>query len=126
MARPRTPATILQLKGAFKEHPNRAREDAKVNQPIGDPPKSLTPFQLKIWREIVGKIPDEVAGDADEFMLELVVILFSEFREAPTLFTAAKYGILHRLLTDLGMTPQGRAKIGAVAKAPSVNPFNDL
>jgi phage terminase small subunit len=126
MSRPRTPATILQLKGAFKNNPNRKREDAKANNPIGDPPKSLSPFQLKIWCEIVGRLPDDIAGDADEFMLELVVILFSEFRASPAQFTAAKYGILHRLLSDLGMTPQGRAKIGVVAKAPSVNPFNDL
>lgn len=126
MSRPRTPATILQLKGAFKDNPNRKREDAKVNKPIGEPPKTLTLFQLKIWREIVSKIPDDVAGDADEFMLELVVILFSEFRETPALFTAAKYGILHRLLSDLGMTPQGRAKIGAAPKAKSLNPFDDL
>jgi phage terminase small subunit len=126
MARPRTSAAILEMKGAFKEHPNRAREDAKVNKPIGEPPKSLTPAQLKIWKEIVPKIPAGIAGDADESIVEMVVILFAEFRSNSAEFTAAKYGTLHRLLSDLGMTPQGRAKIGAAPKPKSSNPFDDL
>jgi len=126
MARPRTSAAVLELKGAFKKDPQRAREDAKVNKPIGEPPKSLSPFQLKIWKEIVGKIPAGIAGDADESIVEMVVILFAEFRENAKEFTAAKYGILHRLLSDLGMTPQGRAKIGAAPKPKSSNPFDDL
>lgn len=126
MARPRTSAAVLQLKGAFKDNPNRTREDAKVNKPIGEPPKSLTPAQLKIWKEIVPKIPAGIAGDADESIVEMVVILFAEFRSNSAEFTAAKYGTLHRLLSDLGMTPQGRAKIGAAPKPKSSNPFDDL
>ena len=126
MARPRTSAAVLEMKGSFKKDPQRAREDAKVNKPIGEPPKTLTPFQLKIWKEIVSKIPHGIAGDADESIVEMVVILFSEFRENSAEFTAAKYGVLHRLLSDLGMTPQGRAKIGAAPKAKSSNPFDEL
>jgi hypothetical protein len=54
MSRPRTPTAVLELRGAFKEHPERARERAgepRPTEPLGEPPKRLKPADaMPKWR----------------------------------------------------------------------------
>jgi hypothetical protein len=40
MARPRTPTNVLEIRGAFKKHPERKREDPEPAGELGEPPRS--------------------------------------------------------------------------------------
>jgi hypothetical protein len=55
MSRPRTPTAVLELRGAFKNHPKQARERAgepRPTEPLGDLPKRLKPADKAAWREM--------------------------------------------------------------------------
>ena len=50
-----TPTAVLELRGAFKNHPKQARERAgepRPTEPLGDPPKRLKPVDKAAWREM--------------------------------------------------------------------------
>lgn len=117
MARPRTPAKILELRGAFKANPGRKREDAPGSAPFEtDPPASLPQNAVQAWREIVVRLPRIALSSADEHAVEAAAMALSGLRNLGDL------GALHpnfgklsaelrAWLIQLGMTPQARTKI---------------
>lgn len=126
MARPRTPTNVLDARGAFKKHPERARTDAPAAGPLGNPPSHVTGDVLKAWREIAKSAPLQVLTESDRLALELAANLLAQFRLNPVDFPAAKLVRLEALLGKFGMTPADRAKVGGKKDAPKGNAFADL
>ena len=81
MSRPRTPTAVLELRGAFKNHPERARERAgepRPTDPLGDPPKRLKPADKAAWREM--QEHGFWLTSADQFMVEIAASLMAKHR----------------------------------------------
>lgn len=125
MARPRTASKILELKGAFKKHPDRKRTSEPV--PNGEidktPPRHLTPGQKKCWREIVGIVPAGVLSDADKIHVEVVACLLAEYRAEKGLMTTARITRLTSEMGKLGLNPSARA--GLSVERPKKNKYTD-
>jgi phage terminase small subunit len=112
MPQPRKPSNVLELKGAFKQNPQRRRKAVKaVDQAVGDPPAHLSPEQQVVWAEIVRIAPPNVLKATDQLALEVFACLMAEFRQAPELFNAARIAQLMQLFGRFGMTPSDREKI---------------
>ena len=131
MGRPRTPTKLLQLNGAFKNHPERKRKNEPIpSGEIGKPPKHFNkakyPKALKaVWKEVVKITPDGVLTSADAIHLEVICHLIVEYRAAPVDFTAAKLTRLESMIGKLGLNPSDRSKVVVPGK-PKGNPFNTI
>jgi len=127
MARPRKPTNVLELTGAFKKNPQRARQDAETAGELSAPPKHINGPVLNAWKEIVKYAPLQVLTESDRLSIELAANLLAQFRADPVEFTAAKLVRLEALLGKFGMTPADRAKVsGPKKEPPKGNPFADL
>lgn len=129
MSRPRTATKILQLRGAFKKNPDRAKE--RENEPVvknaisKTPPRHLSESEKKVWRELVKSCPAGVATTADSQTMELAVVLMNEFRTDRSDFNAAKISALKNLLGLFGMNPSDRTKL-SVEQPKKENEFDDI
>ena len=123
MARPKTATKILELRGAFKANPQRKPESEPVpNAPFDvSPPKHLTAFQRKTWREIVKRVPAGVLHDADIFQVEMAACLLAEFRESQGGIDTARITRLEAVLGKLGLNPSARA--GMSIEKPKKNKY---
>lgn len=126
MARPRTPTNVLELKGAFKKNPQRARQDAESVGPLSSAPPHLAGAELDAWNEIAQYAPPGVLTDSDRIALEVAANLLAQFRNDPVEFPSTKLVRLEALLGKFGMTPADRAKVGGKKEAPKGNPFANL
>jgi len=123
----RVPTKIMDLRGAFKVHPERKRERENEPQPtedIGAPPKGLSRSEKACWREIVKNSPPGVLKNSDRVALEMLSCLLAEFRIQKTLFKAAKLAQLNSLLGRFGYTPSDRSKV-YVEPPPKKNKYAD-
>lgn len=121
MSRPRTPTAVLQLRGSFKTHPERAKDRAgepTPNGPIGAPPKHLAPAEAAVFAEMA--IEGHWLTSADALMVEVAACLMAKQR-AGTIDNPAR-SLLITTLTRLGFGPTERSKI-KVPEAPKANPF---
>lgn len=126
MARPRTATKILEFKGSFKKHPERARK-AEPKSKGAFPksvPKHLTDSQKKYWREMVKKVPAGVLTISDVFTVELVVILWDEFRTNPATMPTSRITRLTTEMGKLGLSPSDRAKL--TVDQGKTNDFDDV
>jgi phage terminase small subunit len=129
MARPRTATQILELKGAFKKHPERKRD--RANEPKhSDPfpkqaPKYLTDEQKKTWRQLVKQVPAGVLSGADITAVELPAILLAEFRTNPLDMPTSRIALMSTLLGKLGLNPSDRTKLSIPAPKKR-NQFEDF
>lgn len=126
MARPRKPTNVLELNGAFKKDPQRARKDAEPAGELTGAPPHINGAVLHAWNEITRYAPRDVLTESDRLSIELAANLLAQFREDPIEFTAAKLVRLEALLGKFGMTPADRSKVGGKKEAPKGNPFADL
>lgn len=128
MARPRTPTNVLELRGSFKNHPDRKRPDEpQPTGEIGDPPKSLKRKPLKdAWWEILETAPPGVLTNADRQHVEMICHLLVEFRKNPVEFPAVKLTRLEAMLGKIGMNPSDRSKVSGLGKGKDKNPFDEL
>ena len=127
MARPRTPTSVLEARGAFKHDPQRRRpSEPVVTEPIGTPPHHLTAAQLLAWDEIVGYAPDGVLTSADRLSVEVASVLLAEFRADPAEMSAPRLLRLTGLLGHFGMNPADRSKLSIKQPEQSKNTFGDL
>lgn len=117
---------MLDARGAFKKHPERARTDAQTAGPLGKPPSHIAGEVLKAWKEIEKSAPLQVLTESDRLALEVAANLLAQFRLDPVEFPAAKLVRLEALLGKFGMTPADRAKVGGKKEAPKGNAFADL
>lgn len=129
MARPRTPSNILELHGAFRKDPQRRRKDAEGSAPFEiDPPTHLAKSVVPAWHYIVARLPKIALANCDEVAVECAATCLAG------MWALGEMAALHpnfgklsaelrQWLGQLGMTPQARTKIAAVAEKPAGNPF---
>lgn len=115
MSRPRKPTAMLELNGAFKEHP--ARKAARANEPkptepLGSAPSYMTKEQKKLWKELAGMVVPGVLTKSDRISVELAVHLTEKLRNLS--IKPQEVSILTTLLGKLGMTPSDRSKVSVV------------
>jgi hypothetical protein len=109
MGRLRKPSNVLELNGAFKQHPSRRRKAVRPpDRVVGDPPEHFDEYQVQAWTEIVRDAPSGVLKASDRQSVELLATLIAEFRQAPYAMNAAKHGATLKLLTHFAMTPSSR------------------
>ena len=126
MPQPRTATRLLELKGAFKQHPARGRARAhepKPKAPLGRVPAHLTDDQKRLWAEVVKHSAPGVLTCSDRLALEVLVVLAAEFREKGEEFQAAKLTQLNSLLSRFGFTPSDRSRV--IAEVPRKNKYAD-
>ncbi len=126
MARPRTPTNVLELRGAFKRHPERKRsEETKSPYPIGECPSRLDEGERAAWDEIVSTCCPGVLTHSDRLAVEIAARLLAESWEAGREFDDVRRRQLYTLLGQFGMNPSDRSKI-RVEPPKTANKFADL
>ncbi len=123
--RKRTPTSVLELRGAFKKHPERGRErdgEPEVTEPLGDPPDCLNEAIAARWREIAGWCPWLRAPD--RVLLELTVRIWQGLRDGSA--SPADRKTLVTCLAELAMPVTERSKIKVPPKQADKNPYAEL
>ena len=124
MSRPRTATAILEASGAFKNHPERKRQ----NEPKpaagfpGTPPEHLTEEQKTAWQQIVEITPPGVLANSDQLIVEIAACLLAEYRANPGEMVTARITRLTCELGKLGLSPSDRAGL-EVYKPEDLDPF---
>jgi hypothetical protein len=128
MARPRTPTSVLEIRGAFKANPQRAQDRANepvVTEPLGEPPKTFTGDQIQAWTDIVNYAPKGVLTSADTLAVERAARLLAKIRMGSASETEGRS--FDALLGKFGMTPSDRSKVSvAVPTQRPGNPFSHI
>ncbi|MDM0024089.1 hypothetical protein [Variovorax saccharolyticus] len=125
MARPRKPTNVLELKGAFKAHPERAA--ARANEPeaegeIGEAPDRLSEFERQCWDELVSSAHAGVLCAADRLFVEYGARVLAQLRNQVDI--DPKLGIrFETVCARLGMTPADRSKVQLLKPKENANPF---
>jgi hypothetical protein len=121
MPQNRIATSVLEARGAFVKHPERAR--ARKNEPkpageLGSPPEHMSPKQQEIWHELAATIPSGVAAKSDRIAMEIIVHLTEKLRKHQA--RAGELSLLSTLLGKMGMIPADRSRVSAsVPKTPS-------
>lgn len=127
MPRRKEPTEVMELKGAYKKHPERrppkqAQETALLSSV---PPTHLAEDEKYIWEELMNfEVIPELYKASDAYIIEMTVCLIAKMRRRET--TAADHTRLHSLLHELGLTPSGKTKFLPPAKEEEVNGFANL
>jgi hypothetical protein len=112
MSRPRTPTTVLELRGAFKRNPNRKRarqNEPLVTTPLPEPPAYLTTAawsEMKSWGYWLTR--------ADKFLVEIAATLMSRYRGDE--LKSADTSLLIGLLGKIGFSPKERGALNLPTK----------
>ncbi len=133
MARPRTPAKILELRGAFRKDPSREREDAEgAGEFEREPPSHLPQSVAKAWAYLVARLPRIALTSSDEIAVEQAARCLAAIwgmGEAYVAYETFKKfdDSLRQWLIQLGMSPVARTKVaGTGAAKRRGNPFEAL
>lgn len=137
--RPRTPTRILNARGAFKNHPNRAKDRANEPvdlPPLGECPSSFNESERKAWGDIVKVDVAGVLTAQDYLSVEIAAQLLAQTRETQIVtndvtgeryalpgLSDARHAQLIGLLGKFGMTPSERSKVSVSRKKISSNRF---
>ena len=117
MGRPRTPATVLELRGSFKKDPQRKRIDAEGAGAFErDPPTHLEQEILPAWRYIVDRLPKVSLTSSDEVCVEVAARCLAGIWKLGVIgLTTSEFkrlvDALGKALAKLGMTPVDRTRI---------------
>ena len=131
MARPRTPTSILEGRGAFVNHPER--RDQRANEPVpsaelGNAPKHFGKEEKRIWKELVQIALPGVLCNSDRWIAETLCILMA--RQRAYTITNTERGQLITILSRLGMMPADRSRVAArpqkAAETETQNPWDLL
>ena len=129
MPRPRKSARELELSGAFKHNPKRARRDLEGAGPSDlRPPEHLPPRMHETWNYVVDRLPKITLSRSEEMMVESTVRIYYRFKNADDKteeFRRLAQSLLAHL-SALGMTVASRAKLGEPVNARKENPFGKL
>lgn len=138
--RPRTPTKVLDARGAFKNHPGRAKE--RENEPVDLPPLGVCPASFNdsekiAWADIVKSDVAGVLTAQDYLSVEIAAQLLAQTRETQIVkndvtgeryalpgLSDARHSQLIGLLGKFGMTPAERSKVSAPKKKQKTNPFS--
>jgi hypothetical protein len=123
VGRPRTPSNVLDMRGAFKKHPERKREDlegvgAFDPHPPQDFPQPLVPY----WRKVVRQINPIVLTASDYSSIEIMARLTAQFELTSDKSIATE---LRQWFAQYGMTAVGRTKLSPPKKPGGGNAFAD-
>ena len=111
----RLPTNVLEMKGAFIKHPERQREDPKVEIGLGPPPDYFEEIEKAIWEEIKNSAPEGVLAKSDRMIVEMAVPLIQRQR-AREKMKAAEMTFLLSVFSRLGCTPADRSRVAAPKK----------
>jgi hypothetical protein len=110
MARPRLPASVLKLRGAFKINPGRF-EDRKsepiVITPLPNPPTRLPMPAKAAWLEM--KYQGHWLTSADRFLVEIAASFVARYRSDE--LTSGDVSLLIGLLGKIGFSPNERGRM---------------
>jgi hypothetical protein len=110
MARPRTPTGVLELRGAFKNHPSRWKDresEPRVTATLPGPPGYLVPATAATWLEM--KSRGHWLTSADRFLVEIAATLMARYRIDK--LKSADVSQLIGLLGKIGFSPGERGKM---------------
>jgi hypothetical protein len=110
LARPRTPTAVLELRGAFKNHPSRLKD--RKNEPIiltglPEPPQRLPKPVRSMWLEM--RSSAFWLTSADQFLLEIAAVMMARYRVDE--LRSADISMLIGLLNKIGFSPTERRKL---------------
>jgi hypothetical protein len=114
--RPRQSTKLLELKGAFKKNPARARaraQEGRDDRGVGDPPAEWKPDSytgaklLVIWQRLLEEAPPGCITWRQRTSLMNACRLQLEI-EGGGKVTPAMHSVMHRYLTAFGMTGESR------------------
>lgn len=131
MARPRLPTNVLDARGSFRKHPERAADRKSEPLPaeddeIGEPPDWFGPEQFICWHEIVTLAHEGTLSSADRLIIEhgaqlLAMLRAEQWRVHPTIMIRWE-----AVLAKLGMTPSDRSKVSVRKAAPDADPLDEF
>jgi hypothetical protein len=110
MARPRTPTAVLELRGAFKNHPSRLKDrkyEPVVSSPLPEPPKYLESATAAMWLEM--KDRGYWLTSADRFLVEIAARFMAAYRDDR--LKLADTALLIGLLGKIGFSPNERGRM---------------
>ena len=120
MARPRTSATILQLRGSFARNPARAREDLR-GAGEWDPtaPDDLTGKEKAAWKEIVAGLPAIALSATERNGVMQMARLWAALKDTPVHSPdfVKLDSAFRQWCVQMGMTLAARAKLGTSGKS---------
>lgn len=97
------------MRGSFKTHPGRKREDSQGEKPFSKgPPSHLPQGAVAAWHHIVERLPLIALYNSDEIAVEISARLLAAYWLNGDLKTQSE---LRLWLGKLGMTPGDRTKI---------------
>lgn len=124
MVRPRTPAKLLELRGAFVAHPERRRVDAEGVAPFNrEPPAHLPAECTRAWRWITDRLPKVALYSTDEIAVEIAARLLAQY------WLGGDMSVLKELrawLGPLGFTPRDRCNLPSSPTTAQPSAFDDL
>jgi phage terminase small subunit len=124
VSRQRVPAKILELRNAFKAHPERRRQDAEGNEPLNTAaPAHLPQAVVPAWQYIVARLPKITIYESDSITIEMASRLLASSWLNPDPATLRE---LRQWLSALGMSPQARTKLPPARGGPSESLFGQL
>jgi phage terminase small subunit len=133
VARPRTPSNVLELRGAFRKHPERRRKDAPGAGVLNhEPPEELGGAAARAWRFLVERLPQAALSSSDEVAIAQAARLMAAIWALDSLGGALnrQYASLsaelRQWLIQLGMTPQARTKLPVRDPDKPRNRFKDV
>jgi hypothetical protein len=110
MARPRTPTAVLELRGAFKNHPSRLKErksEPVVSSPLPEPPKYFTGATEATWFEMRSR--GYWLTSADRFLVEIAATLMARYRIDE--LKSGEISLLIGLFGKIGLSPNERGRM---------------
>jgi hypothetical protein len=110
MARPRTPTAVLELRGAFKNHPSRLKErnyEPLVTTALPAPPRYVASATAAMWLEM--KSRGYWLTSADRFLVEIAARFMADYRADK--LKSADTSLLIGLLGKIGFSPNERGKL---------------
>lgn len=129
MGRPRLPAQVLELRGAFAAHPERRREDAPGAGPFDlSPPAGLTGEEIGAWRWVIERLPRLALTSTEEMgVYQMARLKAACDRTHPSSPDFKKLDdSLRQWAVQMGMTLQARTKLGTGGDTKPKNKFADL
>jgi hypothetical protein len=110
MARPRTPTAVLELRGAFKNHPSRLKErksEPLITTALPAPPRCLASATAAMWLEM--KSRGYWLTSADRFLVEIAARFMADYRADK--LKSGDISLLIGLLGKIGFSPNERGRM---------------
>ena len=105
------PTSVLELRGAFKNHPSRLKErknEPIVTTPLPNPPARLTMPVRAAWQELKSSGGHWLTS-ADKFLLEIAASFVARYRSDE--LKSGDVSLLIGLLGKLGFSPKERGSL---------------